>query len=194
MNMYVPEIGDHIVLTEDWSFYLHNEYRNLDLGAFFGYHQSNQGWIDNSLVAPLVIPDYTVNYPDRKNFLKRADPFSIRYSYDDDAYNKACHQAELDCPAYVKYDFDMKMYIEACKRVGVETIPITLPAGTILAIDRIYIRKGSKDFSSITFFAKNLGEVIVTHRYSSKPKKKLAFRFWSKLHDCNKIMFEKIEK
>lgn len=194
MNMYVPEIGDHILLTEDWSFYLHNEYRNLDLGAFFGYHQSNQGWIDNSLVAPLRNPDYNVVYPDRNSFLRRIDPFSIKYGYDDDAYNKACKEAESACPEYVKHDFDRKMYIEACKRVGLETIPVTLPAGTILAIDRIYIRKGSKDFSSITFFAKNLGKVVTTNRYSTKAKTKTAFRFWSKLHDCNKIMFEKIEK
>lgn len=32
------------------------------------------------------------------------------------------------------------------------TEPCTIPVGTVLKIDRLYIRKGLEDFSSITFF------------------------------------------
>lgn len=35
------------------------------------------------------------------------------------------------------------------------SIPCTIPAGEILKVDRIYVRKGKSDFSSITFLWKN---------------------------------------
>jgi hypothetical protein len=44
--------------------------------------------------------------------------------------------------------------------------PMTFNAGTKLIVDRIYIRKGAKDYSSMTF------------RYGK-------LRFWAKLHDVN---------
>jgi hypothetical protein len=50
-----------------------------------------------------------------------------------------------------------------------------LPEGTILKIDRIYIRAGQEDFSSITFRI---------------PLQKI--RFWAKLKDVNQIKYEKI--
>jgi len=39
-------------------------------------------------------------------------------------------------------------------RVGQIIIPVTIPAGEVLKIDRIYIRKGADEFDSITFFWK----------------------------------------
>jgi hypothetical protein len=50
---------------------------------------------------------------------------------------------------------------------------VTFPVGTVLIFDRIYIRAGAKDFSSITF------------RSPNNPKG----RFWVKLAEANKIMF-----
>src|SRR5688500_6976739 len=46
----------------------------------------------------------------------------------------------------------------------------TMPKGTNLIVDRIYIRKGGEDFESITFRATNL------------PGSK-SVRFWAKLED-----------
>lgn len=54
---------------------------------------------------------------------------------------------------------------------------ITLPADTILRVDRIYIRKGNKEYSSMSFWIKN-GE------YKGA-------RFWAKLEECNQIIFNK---
>lgn len=56
---------------------------------------------------------------------------------------------------------------------------VTLPAGTELGIDRIYIRRGNKEFDSITF---NLLGV----------KGKGRVRFWAKLGDVNTIEFESL--
>lgn len=53
---------------------------------------------------------------------------------------------------------------------------ITLPKETVLTIDRIYIRKGQKTFSSVSFFCK-------------LPNVKKRMRFWAKLEDVNKIVY-----
>lgn len=55
--------------------------------------------------------------------------------------------------------------------------PVTLPAGTVLKVDRIYLRKGSEDFDSVSFR---------TVECPSNPKlaKK---RFWAKLRHVNLI-------
>jgi len=58
---------------------------------------------------------------------------------------------------------------------------VKIPADTILNIDRVYIRKGVSDFSSITF------------TISKKENKKHKFagtRFWVKLSDVNEIHYE----
>jgi len=50
---------------------------------------------------------------------------------------------------------------------------ITLESNTQLRLDRIYIRKGKKDFSSLSFW-------IINGKYKGS-------RFWAKLEDCNNI-------
>ena len=55
--------------------------------------------------------------------------------------------------------------------------PVTLPAGTVLIVDRIYLRKGGSDFDSITFRIKECP--------SNKALAKK--RFWAKLHHVNLI-------
>ena len=52
---------------------------------------------------------------------------------------------------------------------------LTLKSGTMLSVDRIYIRKGAKDFDSISF------RVL---KGSTGP----TGRFWAKLHDVNYTM------
>jgi hypothetical protein len=56
---------------------------------------------------------------------------------------------------------------------------VSLPAGTELGIDRIYIRRGNKEFDSITL---NLLGV----------KGRGRVRFWVKLRDANMIEFESL--
>lgn len=54
----------------------------------------------------------------------------------------------------------------------------TLPAGTVLSVDRIFIRNGARDYDSVTF------------RFRKHPDMpKLKARFWVKLDDANKIVF-----
>jgi len=59
-----------------------------------------------------------------------------------------------------------------------KSIEVTLPAGSILTIDRIYLRKGAGEFDSITFILNG----------AKLPGKKGALarvRFWVKLDDVN---------
>lgn len=62
----------------------------------------------------------------------------------------------------------------------------SLPVGTELTIDRIYIRKGLKEFSSVSFFIKRSSichtfSKFAHNIYSGKGK----CRFWAKLADVN---------
>jgi hypothetical protein len=152
-QLYIPEISDQMTLAEDWTFALHPEYRNKDLGSFFGYDISRgwpATWIPKVIETPIVPPT------------------------------------------------DLDGYISKARADKMNNLTVTIPKGTILQVDRIYIRKGSSDYSSITFYAKNLGEVETTrHTYSGigilpakKKVKKKALRFWAKLSDCNTIVFE----
>lgn len=61
--------------------------------------------------------------------------------------------------------------------MGLEkTYSVTFNTGTELKIDRIYIRKGNKEYSSISFWIKN------------GPYK--GARFWAKLSEVNQIVFK----
>jgi hypothetical protein len=148
-QLYIPEISDQMTLAEDWTFALHPESRNKDLGSFFGYDIGRgwpTTWIPKVIETPIVPPT------------------------------------------------DLDGYISKARADKMNNLTVTIPKGTILQVDRIYIRKGASDYSSITFYAKNLGEIEMT-RYSygtvpAKKVKKKALRFWAKLSDCNTIVFE----
>ena len=63
-------------------------------------------------------------------------------------------------------------------------LDVTIPAGAELTVDRVYIRKGAKDYSSLSFFltdATPFGDRLapVTARGFKR-----AHRFWAKLSDC----------
>lgn len=70
--------------------------------------------------------------------------------------------------------------------------PVQLPAGTVLQVDRIYLRKGSEDFDSLTFL------LVDSPDERLKPWKKIktgasasfkgAVRFWLKLRDIQGAM------
>jgi len=62
---------------------------------------------------------------------------------------------------------------------------MTLPAGTVLKVDRIYIKKGSGDFDSMTFYVKKESGAALD-------KKFYGARFWVKLADANTIEFEEV--
>ncbi len=54
MKMYIPEIGDRIVLTQDWSLTLYDEYRNTELMKSKGLKPSNR-WTRDPKSYPVTI-------------------------------------------------------------------------------------------------------------------------------------------
>jgi len=135
MKLYIPEIGDSLKLTTDWTFDLYNEDRNSSLMEKVG---------------------------------------------------------------------DVRKVTWGGADYG--SIPCTIPAGAVLKVDRIYIRKGNKEYSSITFHWK--GEAlpakmepdsdwdpvsrhnIPNGKFFKIPR--IPIRFWAKLADVNNIEFDKV--
>lgn len=58
---------------------------------------------------------------------------------------------------------------------------VTLPAGTVLKLSRIYVRQGVGDYDSLTF------RIVPENR-----KDPLKGRFFAALSDCNKMEYELI--
>lgn len=68
------------------------------------------------------------------------------------------------------------------KSIGESIVPVTLPVGTILTVDRLYIRRGQSGFDSVSFYA----QIPTNNQPGSKSKKR---RFFAKLEDVNNIEF-----
>lgn len=74
-------------------------------------------------------------------------------------------------------------------------IPFTIPEGAVLKVDRIYIRKGISEYSSVTFLWKGKSTEPRIETYNTGfgrsgsqykvPRKPV--RFWAKLSDVNNI-------
>ena len=67
--------------------------------------------------------------------------------------------------------------------VNTPPTPVTLPKGTVLKVDRIYIRSKSGDFrnfDSVTFYCNSALK-------GKAAKGKLKGRFWAKLEDVNRM-------
>lgn len=210
MKMYIPEIGDIITLKEDWEFVVHDESRNkslikamaidftydvevsgngniLNASAninVFDYQYYVKFLIENidsdyniigsatSLISTITHERINYNSPLKYNF------YDIKITNSKQGINKKISRTETfafqnvgDSPTFtIKVDVDINY--QTC----------TLPKGTQLKIDRIYIRKGNEDYSSITFYIEDCPDKTF------RPKKKI--RFWSKLDDVNNIIFE----
>lgn len=66
-----------------------------------------------------------------------------------------------------------------------DTRRVTLPAGTVLSVDRYYIRQGNASHDSITFN-------LVSHPDFPPTKKTKLARFWVHLRDANYMRIEEI--
>jgi hypothetical protein len=161
MKLYVPEIGDHIKLTADWSFDLFNEHRNKSLWELYD--------CDND---PAIIIQRTEQEKIRAEIEvleARMYPNNIRWNRAVGFHNHPVNPEDIT-KRYELFDKLHKLLV----------VNVTIPAESVLSIDRIFIRKGMDDYSSLTFFLKS----HPNKTFKKKP------RFWAKLHDCNKIEFE----
>ena len=68
-------------------------------------------------------------------------------------------------------------YLERPEDNRMPFTPVTLPIGTVLSIDRMFVRQGLESFNSITFRLKSC----------PRNKKLEKARFWVKISDANRI-------
>ncbi len=153
-NLYIPTVGSHIQLAEDWTFELSTEYRNESLWRYLG----------------VEVPNYW-NWRFESEAEAKADP-----KYQEFAANPNINLTQKAGQTY-RNAYEV-----------VATLNVTLPAGTILRMDRIYIRKNIGDFDSVTFVIENasiLGDQKIAKAYARKKP-----RFWVRLNDANNIVME----
>jgi hypothetical protein len=157
MKLYVPEIGDHLRLTADWTFTLYNEYRNSSLWELYDCENHP------------VVAKKNAEKEQARNELNALE----NKMYPGNTYWQPRHSSTLD-PADIARRTELRDIIT--KMLAVE---VTIPTGSIVSVDRIFIRKGMDDWSSLTFYLKDHPDKT----FKKKP------RFWAKLADCNCIEF-----
>lgn len=180
MKLYIPEIGDRFRLTADWTFELYKESRNHSLWELAKADGSKaiKAWEERreALMAEMRrLESYRVTeFVQKPNYGYRFDrrqPESIMV--EEKVWKNPDHQSEYDAIRTNLWREDKPH------------VPLTLPTKTLLSVDRIYIRKGVSEYSSITFYLKET-------TWSGMPrKKKGATRFWAKLADVNLIECER---
>ena len=70
---------------------------------------------------------------------------------------------------------------------GLQDTDTTLPAGTVLRVDRIYIKKNQGDYDSVTFVCESIPGRENAKLMSGKSAKTFG-RFWSALNEANGIV------
>jgi hypothetical protein len=98
-------------------------------------------------------------------------------------YDIYCHLNQMDDNP-VKIDGNSAYYMNSLNQ---RPMILTLRAGTVLSVERIYIKKGAPDYDSITFRIKsNPDKAMSPKKAGGTFKGKL--RFWVKLDDANRIV------
>lgn len=168
MNLFIPEIGTELRLTQDWSFKLILERRNNQLiEKFYSAYRIEANYYNHIVQS---IPGYESGKVLRSNLFQATIESRVPYNYNMTDTEREEYSARL---RNVWIDNQLDWIAEEKLK------PITLPKDTILKVDRIYIRKGKgmSDYSSITFYAQLPGV-----------KKKM--RFFAHLNDVNTIECE----
>ena len=131
------------------------------------------------------------------------DQIRLTKAWDFALYNESRNMSLLE----VLGDTRKQAYPWSHSPVEMTGVTATIPEGTILKIDRIYIRKGNEEFDSVSFTwpgmrtRTRIEERTVTNYTGSNTietsviKEKIParpVRFWAKLDDVNKIEFEPV--
>lgn len=76
---------------------------------------------------------------------------------------------------------------------GKDHLMVTLPAGTVLKIDRVYIKGPYPEYNSITFRTVASPDGRLANRRMGGNKDGKSRRFWAKLADVNTIEYERAD-
>lgn len=204
-QLCIPTIGTVFTLTEAWTFRLYDEYRNEVLLQALGviaeedYIYERPVW--EAAREKMSFKEYKNRFgyhnarigPERDGRLVGPPDVLHRYAW----YNQTHPSTEVEVEFQKRVGTTPEpskrwVYADGSQRVWnaperEEGTEVTLPAGTTLKVDRIYIRKGVGDYDSLTFFATHIPGVTDVKR---GPFAKRKPRFWAKLGDVNRIICE----
>ena len=161
MRMCIPTIGDEIELIKDWTFTLYTESRNDK------FWEKNTQWGRDFQQA-------------QQDYAEAQGCESWRDLYDKTDKGAYSYGGGLKRVAGLTYWEHFQEFQETAPKKS--ECDYTLPAGTILKIDRIYIRKGKSEFDSITF--------VIKKHPDDKRGALIRGRFWAKLPEVNGIHFQ----
>jgi hypothetical protein len=182
-QMFIPEIGTEFKLEAPWKFNLYPEYRNETLAKKLGFpkfmvfikYSRDYFWIDQEAHNAFEQAYETYQKEQVVNGITHEwyEKHHCSFDYTEDPLwkklNNAYHIKRAELETLYKDTIHCQSVLE-----------VIFSEGTILKVDRIYIRKGKdmSNFSSLTFYVK------------SGPSK--GARFWVKLNEVNQIMFSLI--
>ena len=173
MKLYVPELGDKIKLTADWSFKLWYESRNITLWDSLN--------CDSFAVKPDPEPLLKCK-AEAKQIDSTAKWVNMVDQFGFSGYSEKVFQSDADKKRFSELSWEI-YYLEQRQTYA----EVTLKVGLILKVDRIYIRKGAADYSSMSFIIES-GLELPEEKKTNYRKK---YRVWAKLADCNTIEFER---
>lgn len=168
MKLWIPDIGDKIILTADWTFDVVNESRNAALWKVLDLDKHPRAIEMRRLAAEKL--EEARKFDESHRTVKVEQRWGFIMNFDSKANEKRSEEIWAEYSA-----------------VRDPVAPTTFPKGTALIIDRVYIRKGASEFSSLSFFIgnspmKELEPVKKGGRWPSGPR-----RFFARLADVNKI-------
>lgn len=152
----IPEIGDRVILTADWTFGLVRERRNEKLWQVMADDAAREQHRALSL---------------RVEDLGRATCYTTGGTREE---------------RIAEYEKAHARYSEAFLNLQRHELRVTLPAETILEVDRIYIRQKKEDFSSLSFNVPH----CPLEAFANAPKAafgRAPWRFFVSLADANAI-------
>jgi len=168
MKIWIPDINDQIKLLKDWTFTLYAESRNSDL--LLSAEEKSRLTKELRRINKEEEALNHHNFKDDKTYYQ-TDPGV--YKMRPEVWAKIQALAKEEGIIRNKLNPNSYWRNKGEKLKGPETY--TLKKGTVLEVDRIYIRKGAADYSSITFRIKG---------------GKKSPRFFAKLEDVNKMECE----
>lgn len=176
MRLYVPDIGDLLRLTQHWSFTLLKEYRNMDV------------W--DALECD--------NHPSLADHAQKVAELELKMREIEDRMvpSPLSRQAHGITKEYASVQ-DRELWFEYRNEVWQSqhkiTCPMTLPADTVLKVDRVYIRQGAGEYSSLSFYIEETPHAALTPLKKGGGFKKGRRRFFARLSDVNTMEVQRVD-
>lgn len=177
MALALVDIGDKLRLTADWSFQLHQERRNHEFAVALGLLALGTLWDKIMLRIGTVTGK---NY-----YMSRPFPEEERYYFERELRHK--HGLDMWRGPELREDRLSEFDQGTLALMRAFTMHVTIPAGVVLTVDRVYIRKGAKDYSSLSFLISDAAPFGAGLAPVAKRGFKSAHRFWAKLADCRRM-------